>query len=216
MLLGFIFYLSRSLKKVALPILLLKTPGDFKCISEFSLEVDGVYIAFAIEGLLDTVGSFASYSLHPILDNRILVLIAVIVTGTGQALMVQKSIIPTWYFTISMALQSFALPFGLSITENLFYHKIGYRPEAHYTVSYMLLELMGSLIGPFWTVQAYQIKCELCFTFILIWLVFAFLLLLYSFKSLNYERRSIEITRNSRIYDQTIEIPLKGKSIKNL
>jgi len=168
MLLGFIFYLSKSLKKVALPILLLATPHEFKCVSELSLSVDGVYIAFAIEGLLDTIGSFFSYNLNPVVDNRYLVFIAVIFIGVGQGLMIWTSIIPTWAFIISMVLQSFALPFGLGNTECLFYSKIGYRPGSEYTVSYMMLELLGSLIGPFWTVQAYEIKCELCFTFILI------------------------------------------------
>jgi len=187
MLLALIFYLSYPLKEVAFLVLFMKSNYLTTCKVGLEVELFGIYVGFLAMKLLESLGTYLTHKLKGI-DNRVLTLFIVIALGIGQGLMIQTKSISLGEFALAMGVQSLTLPAGIAFTGNLLFSVLGSEPPLYFTMIYMCLEVLGNFIGPFWTVQAYQVKCSLCFTFILIFLISSFFLLALSWKQAEFQK----------------------------
>lgn len=167
MFIALIFSLSRSIKEVALPVLSIKNSEKFsncKCLTTYDLDV--IYLGFALLGTFEAIGTFCLYRLRNKLENKYQIFIPLVLGLIGQTLMIADSNIDLPSLISGISLQAFAVSLGAGVSGNFLHEIIGNEPPAYFSVVYMLLELLGSLIGPFWAIQAYLVKCSLCFTFI--------------------------------------------------
>ena len=150
MFISLILSLSRSIKDVALPILMIDRPDDYtscKCTNTYDL--NGVYFGFGVVSIADTLGLFCLYRLKNKIENRYQMFIPLILGFVGQSLMISDSNLPIYLLALGLSLQGFSISLGMSITGNFLFEIVGNDPPAYFTIIYLLLELLGSIIGPF-------------------------------------------------------------------
>ena len=75
--------------------------------------------------------------------------IPLILGFVGQSLMISDSNLPIYLLALGLSLQGFSISLGMSITGNFLFEIVGNDPPAYFTIIYLLLELLGSIIGPF-------------------------------------------------------------------
>lgn len=186
MFISLIFSLSRSIKEVALPVLI-KAPEIFPlCKCQETYNIDGAYLAFALISVFETLSSFGAMIClgRPQKEIKYWNFVPLVLSLVGQCLMVSSGQISIGLLASGLSLQALSMPFGIGITGNLFHELVGNEPPSYFSIVYMLLDLLGSLIGPFWTIQAYQVKCELCFALIGICVGFSSIIMGLSIKAL--------------------------------
>lgn len=175
------FSFSKAIREVALPVLTINQSNTFdKCKCSTSFELDGVYLGFAGVALFEALGMFVTYRMKNSIENKYQIFLPLILGFTGQVLMISYSQISLEMLATGFALQGFSVSMGMVIAGNMLHEIIGNDPPAHFTAVGMSLELLGSLLGPFWTLQAYMVKCSLCFSLISFFVAVAILLMLVS------------------------------------
>ena len=123
--------------------------------------------------------------------------------------MISDSNLPIYLLALGLSLQGFSISLGMSITGNFLFEIVGNDPPAYFTIIYLLLELLGSIIGPFWITQAYEIKCPLCFTLISFCIGISIVMMVFSIRELRISEKievekaesnipHIDIRRNSK------------------
>ena len=149
MFIALIFSMSRSIKEVALPVLLTQSEKFNKCECSNTYALDGIFLAFAFFGAFEAVGVFCLYRLRNKFDTRYQIFIPLVLSIVGQSLMICDSKVALNILAIGLSFQSFSIPLGISIAGNFLHQIIGNEPPAYFSIIYMLLELLGSLVGPF-------------------------------------------------------------------
>ena len=155
-----------------------------RCQQTFGL--DAAYLAFAAIAGFESIGLLFIYLClnRPQAETKYWAFAPLVLSLTGQCLMISSAEISLGLLAGGLALQGISIPFGMGITASLFHEIVGSEPPSYFSIMYMILELLGCIIGPFWAIQAYQVKCELCFSLIGFCVAFAIVMMGLSIKGL--------------------------------
>jgi hypothetical protein len=170
---------SRSIKEVALPVLINQGSLSSECPCKDLLSPNFVYLAFAFSAFFELVGTVAAYRPRRVSVKKS-VYLPVLFTIAGNALLISNESMSLQLLTVGVALQSFSSPFGVICGRTLFVRYVGGNAPVKFTLVRLFLELLGALIGPFFTMQAYMVKCGLCFSLTTFLFSVSFVLLFYA------------------------------------
>lgn len=159
------YSLNKAVKEVVLQILIIPGNTFASCQCPVSLESSFVYLAFAGSAFFECIGVVIAYRPKEV-PVKVVVYIPIILTIIGQVLIISNDQISVERLALGIIFQSLASPFGVICGRSLLSRYIGTNAPVYFSIVKMFLELIGSLIGPFWTVEAYMVKCGLCFSMI--------------------------------------------------
>lgn len=182
---------SKSVKEVALPILINQDGIFSNCTCKQLFSPNFVYLAFAFSAFFEFIGTIVAYRPRRVSVKKI-IYIPIVLTIAGNALMISNESIIVLSLAIGIVLQCCSSHFGLICGRTLYVRYVGGNAPVKFTLVRLFLEFIGSLIGPFYTMQAYMVKCGLCFSMVTLVFSISFILLVYAHIKKHYANKAKE------------------------